>query len=58
MTGLTYVMTVARAAPTSAISRKNKTNATAVHTTASRTRDRMADRDGQCFGTRVTAQGA
>jgi hypothetical protein len=48
--GFTYVITVARTGPTSAISAKKQTNAIAVHTTASPTTEPIAFADGVSVG--------
>src|SRR5689334_6471532 len=56
--GLTYVITVARTGPTSAISAKKTRNASAVHTTASPTTDSTTCADGIVAGHLTAANGA
>ena len=48
--GFTYVITVARTGPTSAISAKNSTNASAVQTTASVSTDAITFDGGRSLG--------
>jgi hypothetical protein len=56
-TGFTYVMIVARSGPISAISAKNNTNPTAVHTTPSTATDSKTDVPGTNLGRCTTANG-
>src|SRR5205823_4583912 len=56
--GLMYVITVARAGPTSAISAKKTRNASAVQTTARPATDSTTCADGVDDGQRVAANGA
>ena len=56
--GFTYVMTVARMGPTSAIKAKKAMKATAVHTTASPAIEASAEAESAAVGLWRTASGA
>src|SRR4051812_47782782 len=56
--GLTYVITVARTGPTSAIKAKKTRNASAVQTTASPSTDSTTCDEGTVDGQRIAANGA
>ena len=56
--GLTYVITVARTGPVSAINWKKRTKASAVQTTASATTEAFTFQPGNCDGKENAAKGA